>query len=93
MSLNKLKSFKFTSIYLLLCAASLAFIPISSAVTGGQMELAGILFALLGLPWSLIFIIAAVFINVSSAWIFAAGLILSCAINAVLIYKKESKSS
>lgn len=59
-------------------------------LSGGQIELAGILIFALGLPWSLLSTFLFTLSGVSSAWLFAITFIVSCAINALILYKKES---
>jgi hypothetical protein len=90
MKFKFINNYKLTSIYIVLCLLALLYIPVSSMLSGGKIELAGILVFTLGLPWSLLSVLAFTMSGVSSAWAFAIGFIVSCIINIMILYKKES---
>jgi hypothetical protein len=73
--------------YALLCLAALAYILISSSVTGGKMELGGVLIVILGLPWSIILVFGVIALGSSSAWLLAIVFLVSCVINGTLLYR------
>ncbi len=79
--------------YTILCFLAISYIVVSSTITHGQFELAGMFILILGLPWSIIFAITLASFHMSSAWIAAGAMLLSCIMNGYLLYKIGSRLS
>jgi hypothetical protein len=86
MNLRPLRRYAVVIGYASLCLAALAYIPISSSLTGGKMELAGVFIGLLGLPWNLVLVFGIMALGSSSAWLLGGALLVSCFMNGTLLY-------
>lgn len=71
--------------YGILCLLAVAFVAWNALVRPGQMELAGVLFVALGLPWSLLATFAVLGIGSSSPWLLSLAFLASCVLNAWLL--------
>ncbi len=70
-----------------LCAAALAYIAWAALAGGGQIELAGLLIVVLGLPWSIVLTFAVMAMGSSSPWLLGIGFGISCIANGWLLYR------
>lgn len=79
--------FTLAAAYAAACLLAVAYVVFGSTFGAGGAELAGLLILILGLPWSLIFTFAVLWVGSSSAWLLAAGYVLGCLLNGWLLYR------
>lgn len=76
-------------IYLTLCILALGIVVWAALFGHGRFELAGLIFVVLGLPWSLLVTFLVLAAKSSSAWLLAIGYLASCIVNAWLLFRAK----
>jgi hypothetical protein len=84
--------FTLAAAYALACLLAVAYAVLGGMLGAGGAELSGLLVVILGLPWSLIFTFAVLWLGSSSAWLLAASYALSCLLNGWLLYKLGART-